>query len=186
MRTSPENPAPNETPSGFSPQEELEITKKWYADTSFEGRTKADFEALRSEVRHSTTLDFARRLRDRDYRRLIFENPYVNDFLTESTVTDLLLLYDKKADFGLSEEQFRKLVGALGPEILQKWDEETESEKALTKAMQEALGQFSPDERKQHQHEITALMKNEIDLQEKGIQHKMRRPSLLPRKKQSS
>ncbi|SRR6266478_3069138 len=110
MALSPETTKGNSGKQEFTPEEEAEITAKWYFDTSFEGRTGAEFKALRDEVRKATTLDFVRRRKDRDYDSLIYENPYVVEFMKDMTVFDLESIYEHRKDLGLSEDQFRKLL----------------------------------------------------------------------------
>lgn len=184
MSSSPEFPASDNDKREFTPKEEAEITRKWYFDTSFEGRTKAEFDALRREVLEATTLDFTKLRNDQDYGRLIYENPLVGDFLTKSTITELWIIYEERNALGLSDAQFQKLVKILGPTVQRNWDKEVANHKVLTEAIQAADEQFTPDEIREHRHETTGIMKKEIDLQAQNIPHEMAKPPLFPRKKE--
>lgn len=183
MAESQESPQTNSDKREFTPKEETEITAKWYGDTSFEGRTKAEFDALRQEVKKATILDFEKLRNDRDYSRLIYENPFVDDFLTQNTMTDLSVIHDDRDTIGLSESQFEKLVAALGPEVQAKWRGEIAKHRTMKEALQGMLKQFTPEEIRSHRTETTATMKKEIELQEKNIPHQMLKPALFPKKK---
>lgn len=181
-----EKPSTNIGKQEFTPEQEDEITRKWYGHTSFEGRTKAEFDALREEVRKATTVDFNRRRSDRDYRRLLHENPLVNDFLTHRTLSDLADIYEAKDAIGLSEEQFEKLLATFGPEIQEEFHKEHTRDEAWGEAIREAYKEFTPEEIREHLNEATATMKTEIELQEQNIPHQRKElPGVLPRKKKS-
>jgi hypothetical protein len=181
MPFSAEKAQPNNYQQEFSQEEEREITQKWYNHASFEGRTKLEFSALREKVRKSTTLDFVLLKKDQDYSRLIYENPFVADFLTDQTLTDLNVIYEDRADLGISDEQFEKLLTVFGKDVVTKFHEEITTGRIIKKAYR----QFTPEELARHSNETFATMKKEIDLQEKDISHRMLRPPLLPRKKTS-
>jgi hypothetical protein len=178
MLVSPEAQADN-SKQEFGPGEELKTTQKWYKDTSFEGRTKAEFSALREEIRASATLDFVKLQKDRDYSRLIHENPLVNEFLTEQTLNDLIMIYEDRAALGISDEQFQKLLAIFGTDIVTKFREEIETDDII----KQVYKGFTPEELGRHSNETLATMRNEIELQEKNIPHPMLKPTLLPKKK---
>src|SRR5258708_31857615 len=96
MTRSPEQPQTNDGKPKFSPKEEAEIVRKWYFDTSHAGRTGAEFNALREEVRKATILDFIKLRDDLDYKSLSDENPYVQEFMNDITVFDLERIYEHK------------------------------------------------------------------------------------------
>jgi hypothetical protein len=184
MPSSPEIPPLNRDKPEFTPKEEAEITREWYFDTSFEGRTKAEFDALRQEVQKSTSLDLSRLRSDQDYSRLIYENPLVSDFLAKSTIADLWIIYEDRNVLGLSEEQFRKLVEVLGSDIQRKWNRELATHKVLKETIRAANEQFTPEELGEHRNETTGIMKKEIGLQAQNIPHEIVMPPLFPQKKQ--
>src|SRR5437667_7043776 len=102
MAQSPEEPPINDNQSEFTPEQRNEIARKWYNETSHEGRTGAEFKALREEVLQSTVLDFVRYREDRDYEDLAHENPYVKEFLNDMTKFDLARIFDSRKEIGLS------------------------------------------------------------------------------------
>lgn len=180
MAPSPEIPPANSPKREFTPEEENEITGKWYADASFEGRTKAEFDAFRSEVRKATTLDFIKRRDDRDYSRLIYENPHVEGFLAEMTVTDLVMIYENKEVIGLSKEQFQRLLATFGEDVQEKFREGI----AMGRLMKDLYGQFTSEELREHSDATFAAMIKEIELQETNTPHQeVTLPGLFPEKK---
>jgi hypothetical protein len=180
MPRSPEQPSINKEKTDFTPEEEREITDKWYGDTSFEGRTSVEFQALREELKKATVLDFTKFNNDGDYARLIFENHLVDEFLTEETIQTLQLIYDERRVIGLSELQFQKLLRIFDSEVQKKFREEI-TEAQLLKGV---FKQFSPDEMEENRRDRLAIMNNEIALQNKNIPHPKPRLPFPGKKKQ--
>src|SRR5438552_4856309 len=107
-------------PSGgheSSSADESKITAKWYFDTSHEGRTGAEFRAMREELRKATMLDFIKMRSDLDYRCLMHENPYLEEFTKDVTVFNLVRVYEARRDIGLSEEQLLKLLAVFDQDV---------------------------------------------------------------------
>jgi hypothetical protein len=179
MGQSKEKPQVNKDDEVHATEEEREITRKWYNDTSFEGRTKAEFDALREEVRRATSLDFNKLRADRDYSRLIYENPLFAQLLTDTALIDVEMIYEERDKIGLSEEQFQRLLVIFGPEVQNAFRKQI----AEREIVAHLYGQFSADELKRHSDETTAIMKKEIELQERNVPHEMLKPSLFPTKR---
>lgn len=178
MGRSPEMPPADHRQDELDPDEEREITRKWYNDASFEGRTSNEFQALREELRKAETFDFLRYREDDDYRRLIHENRLLQDFIDEETLITLSSIYEHRDEIGLSEDQFEKLLRIFGDEVREKFHEEIETGEIL----KEMYRQFTPEEIEQHRKESLDTMKKEIDLQEQNIPHASLKPSLFPKK----
>jgi hypothetical protein len=178
MARSPEQP-PIENNRKFTPDQEDEITRKWYNDTSFEGRSGAEFKALREELRKTHVLDFRRYRGDRDYENLIDENPHVQQFRADMTKYDLLAIHDSRKEIGLSDEQFKKLLSIFDEDI----QKSVHAFIAQSDAVKTLYKSFSPAELKDHSDEVTAEMKREIELQEQNIPHERVRLRPFPRKK---
>jgi hypothetical protein len=182
MARSPEQPPKDDADRKFNPEEEKEITRKWYKDTSFEGRTGAEFKALRKEVREATILDFTRYRDDQDYKNLTYENPHVREFMDKETKYILVKIFEERADIGLSDEQFNRLLA--------RFDENVQDGVRQFIASTEAVGalfkRFSPAELKEHSEEYLAAMQKEIELQERNVPHKrVKLPPPFPQKKSS-
>jgi hypothetical protein len=165
MPQSPEQPPIDKEQAQFTPEEERQITSAWYGDTSFEGRSSAEFKALRKELRKATILDFTKFQNDEDYARLIYENHLVDEFLTEETLRSLQLIYDERQSIGLSEEQFQKVLRIFDSGVQKKFREEI-AEGGLIKGFYK---QFSPEEMEENRSQHLAIMKKEIELQSKNI-----------------
>jgi len=178
MARSPEQPPINDKLK-FTPEQRNEIARKWYNDTSFEGRTGAEFEALREEVQKATVLDFARYRDDRDYERLVDENPHVREFMDETTKYDLVKIYDCRKEIGLSDEQYDKLLSVFD-EHMQKSVRAFIADGRAAKALYKL---FSPAELKEHSEEALAAMQKETELQAQNIPHERVKLSLFPRSK---
>jgi len=178
MARSPEQPPINDKPK-FTREQRNEIGRKWYDDTSFEGRTGAEFKALREEVQKATVLDFARYRDDRDYERLVHENPHAREFMDDTTKYDLVKIYDCRKEIGLSDEQFDKLLSVFD-EGIQKRVRTFIADGRAAKAFYKL---FSPAELEEHSEEALAAMQNETELQERNIPHERVKLSLFPRKK---
>ncbi|MCL4538744.1 MAG: hypothetical protein M1378_03975 [Bacteroidetes bacterium] len=151
----------------MNPVEEREIAQKWYNDASFEGRTSNEFKALREELRKANTLDFTKYHNDGDYRRLIHENPLLQEFVGEETCITLWSIYGHRDEIGLSDAQFEKLLGILGEEVRNKFHEESEAGKTI----KEMYRQFTPDEIARHRIELAGTLKKEIGLQKQNLPH---------------
>lgn len=176
MARRPGYPELNNAKEDLGVDEEREITRKWYKDASFEKRTSSEFKALREELRKARVLDFEKYRNDNDYRRLIHENQFLQDFVENETLITLSTIHDRMEEIGLSEEQFRKLVSPFGKTLHKRLLEQI----GAGKMVEELFRGFTPKEMAQHEREQVETMKEEIGLQEKNIPHTPQKPSLFP------
>jgi len=183
MARSSEQPPINDDDRKFTPEEKREITRKWYLDTSHEGRTGAEFKALREEVRKATILDFVRLRDDRDYEALSHENPSVQKFTNDLTVLDLQIIHGHREEIGLSEGQFEKLLAIFEQDVQNEFRKKIAHLQALKGIYKEAQKHFSPAEWKEHSDESLAAMKKETELQEQNVPHEPPKLSPFPKKK---
>ncbi len=183
MILSPEQPPTNDGKPKFSPEEEAEIIRKWYFDTSHTGRTGAEFKALREEVRKATALDFIKLRDDLDYKSLSNENPYVQEFMNGMTVFDLERIYEHRRDIGLSEEQFEKLLGIFGQYVQDAFRKSLADGEAMRHVYKEADKLFPAAEMQEHSDESLEAMKRESELQEQNLPHEPAKLSFFPKKK---
>ena len=159
------------------------IIRKWYLDTSHEGRTGAEFKALREEVRKATVLDFIKLDNDLDYKSLTNENPYVREFMNDITVFDLERIYEHKKDIGLSEEQFEKLVTIFGQHVQDAFRNSIAEGDVMRQIYRETDNLFLPAEMQEHSDESLAAMKRETELQEQNLPHESVKLSFFPKRK---
>lgn len=179
MGRSPELPEINNGLEEPEDAEAREITRKWYNDASFEGRTSSEFNALREQLRKSNTLDFAKYRTDDDYRRLIHENPLLREFVDEEALITILNIYDHRDEIELSAQQFEKLLRIFGDSIREKFHEQLHTGEMI----KDAYRQFPPEKIAKHQKELLATLKREIGLQEQNIPHSPLKPSPFPEKR---
>ena len=119
-----------ETPSS-QPNKRKRPHQESFGEASWEGRSVEDFQKLKQELIHATSLDFTRYYSDSDYRRLIFDNPNVRRFLTEEAAYDVLRIYDRADLMGISPVQMDKIIDTFVPEVRQ------EVQRALQKRRQQ-------------------------------------------------
>lgn len=171
----------NNANENLDPDENRETIRKWYSDASFEGRTSSEFKVLREHVRKAKTLDFVKYQNDDDYRRLIHENPLLQEFVDEETCITLWAIYDRRQEIGLSEEQFGKLLLIFGDQVRQKFRQQIETGEVV----HEAFRQFTPEQIAQHQKELLGTLKDEIALQEQDIRHTPTKFDPFPEKREA-
>jgi len=185
MTPSPEQPPTSSGNRRFTPEREAEITRKWYFDTSHEGRTGAEFAALREEVRKATVLDFEKLRDDLDYKNLTNENPYMQEFTNDITVFDLERIYEHRNGIGLSDEQFEKLLGIFDKEVRDAFRKSIADGEVVSDIHRKANKYFSPAELKEHSEETLAAMRRETELQEENLPHEPVKLSFFPKKKRT-
>jgi hypothetical protein len=184
MAQSPELPSINSDKRQITP-EEAEITRKWYFETSHEGRTGAEFNALREEVRQATVLDFEKLRDDLDYKNLTKENPYVQEFVSDMTVFDLERIYEHRQDVGLSGEQFETLLAIFDKDVQYAFRKAIADGEVVSDLYKKADKYFSPAELKEHSEESLTAMNRETELQQQNLPHEPAKFSFFPRKKRT-
>jgi hypothetical protein len=182
MAESREQPSIGDNKGEVKPTE-AEITRKWYFDTSHEGRTGAEFNVLREEVRKASVLDFGKLHKDLDYKNLVNENPYVQEFVNDVAVFDLERIYEHRKDIGLSDQQFEKVLAIFGQHTQDAFRKSIADSEAVSRLYKLADKHFSPVEIKEHSDESLAAMNRETELQEQNIPHEPVNLSFFPKKK---
>src|ERR1039458_6371982 len=122
-------PEPSKRESEQPPADKL--MREWYNDTSWEGRSPREFEDVRREARKAPSLDFDRYFHDKDYQRLIHENPRMQQLMFEEEAVSLMALWDRRTQVGISPGQFEGLVSAFSPEAVKRFKRNVATEQAL-------------------------------------------------------
>lgn len=125
--------------------EKAALFRRWYGHTSWEGRSDAEFEKMREELRAATILDFEQYENDKDYRHLITENPRVEGFLDGHEVLILMAIHDRLRDIGITESQFEKMKEAFSERAVETF----EDNRITGQAIAETFKHMSPEEHEQ-------------------------------------
>ncbi len=134
---------------GFQPQpikeepgnsQEDKLAREWYNDTSWEGRSPREFQELRKELRETTSLDFTRYFDDKDYHRLLHENPRMQQLTFREETVSLMALRDRIKEAGISPRQFEKLLPAFSPQAVKEFRKNQATEELLRGAAAHTSG----------------------------------------------
>lgn len=135
------------------------LTRRWYNNTSWEGRSLREFEKLRKETREARSLDFDLYFHDKDYERLINENALMQQLVFDEETVSLMALWDKRTEAGLSAEQFEKLSSAFSPEAVKQFKKNM----TLEDGLQHMYTSMSPEDLEKDDAVITNQIRQRIE-----------------------
>lgn len=153
----------------FSEEEADELTRQWYGfGRSHEGRTQEEYEALKKEVVGLLTLDFRRYVKDADYREFMEKNnPLFEKILAdEKKWGEERLIHDIHATrekLGISEDQFKKILGLCDPEVQKSFKEQA----MINKLLGGAFKKLTPEARTKLDNAIHKRMQRGLEERDK-------------------